>query len=420
MLAAVVVARLLAAGVARADGASDALFSRYVDNPAANLGAMKALGRGPVDVFPSGVALLLGDAFLRTGDNASAARIFSLVLARHEGQPIEGIASIGLGWATFAQGELAAARLLFESGLAQTESVQESDPRSRALVGVNQVSQLAIGLLDAYQGQGAAAELRLDQLAVSPATDFSLRPVARLGAAYARYWAGDYAGAAASFDVVALEFPDAPTADDGRYGAAWSRWRGGDRASALDDLETLARERPRGGRARISRELVDLDRREIVLRGLRGDRRPVGSPVQRVAGALDLDGVRLARAALHLIREDDADDDEADGDAAVGVQIAARRRPGGGSPGARVRSQNAVAEPARVEGNAAVVEAGLPPLRVAALVGDEQGKARAPRAAVGQPDERGASGGWVPLWVAAALAATALGIAAALRRRVRR
>lgn len=280
------------------------LLAQYMDNPAGNRRAVRALGRDGIGHLDSGTVLLIADANLRSGNATTAAQLFSLVLARGEGQPVIGIAAAGLGSAALAQGDLVTARVQFQQLL--TAEGSAGAPGAHVTLGLPGLGRLALGLLDAYEGRGLPAALSLDHLAGAPGTDPVLRPVARLGAAYARYWAGDFAGAATAFDFAAREYPDAPTADDARYAAAWSRWRGGERDRGLEDLHTEARQgNSNGRRARASREMIYLEPQEVIRAGLRGGRHPMGMPVQRFAWAFDLDGARLARAALRLLERDD-------------------------------------------------------------------------------------------------------------------
>ncbi|HZR82810.1 MAG TPA: tetratricopeptide repeat protein [Candidatus Binatia bacterium] len=304
----------VARGAARAtgapvDGKTAQLLGRYIDNPAANRRAVRALDRKGLEGLPDGALIAVGDAYMRSGDNLSAIGVFATLLDRNPGRPVSSIAEIAIGWALLAEGDVATARTFFAGALAvETASPTSADAQRPSVFRLADIALLAVSLTDAYQGAGAGAAEPLGQLAVAPGTDAVLRPLARLGAAYAHYWIGDYASAAAVFDYLALEYPDGPTADDARYGAAWSRWLAGDRERALDDLHDLARsDRPSAGRGAAA--LVDLRPADVLVAGLRDDRRPIASPAQRLAGVLDLDGVALARAAIRRIeRGDDSRD----------------------------------------------------------------------------------------------------------------
>jgi hypothetical protein len=306
------------------DAKTGLLIARYVDNPVGNRRALQALERQGLERLPVGVVLVVADAYMRSGNNPAAIRAFLAVLDREAPRPLSTIAQLGIGWAVLAEGDLSTARAFLLDGLAaETTEGGQTGPSAvqRIVPGLPNLARLGVALLDAYDGSGIAAATVLDHLAVAPGTEAVLRPVARLGSAYARYWAGAYSGAAIAFDLAAFEYPQAPTADDARYAAAWSRWRGGERDRALEDLHAQARgERSSGGRA--SKDLVDLDPYDVLVGGLRADRHPLGTPAQRLAGALDLDGVRLARAALRRIERGDDEEGAEEEPVAVALRIA--------------------------------------------------------------------------------------------------
>src|SRR5262249_46094476 len=150
----------------------------------------------------------------------------------------------------------------------------------------------------------------LEGLALDASLGTVMQDVARLGVGYAYFWAGDYVRSENAFAHVGAE---GRFADDAEYGAAWSRFRAGDEARARTSLAQVAA-RPRtplaraapapttGGRPRPSHKLVELQPSAVLRAGLQGYRTlHVATDEMWLADMLDVDGHRLARAALKLV-----------------------------------------------------------------------------------------------------------------------
>jgi len=256
----------------------------YLNDPVANRRAVLAL-RVERHTLPPMFVVALGDAALRAGRRRLAEEYFADVVYRDAGQPWTGWAEMQLGWIAVLDGDLGGAHLHFET-------VAETAPQYAA------GARLALGIVAGAEGSGRSRELFAE--AAAGTADAEMAQAARLGAAYARYWSGDFAGAATAFDRVAAEHPDGRFADDAAYGAARSRWQSGDVEGARIRLEELAGGpvEPAGARRAVP-GLVDLDAGWLVRAGVRRYRRSgVRPPDKQAIDLLDGDGRQLARAAL--------------------------------------------------------------------------------------------------------------------------
>src|SRR5262249_32693979 len=223
------------------------------------------------------------------GQRRQAARLFSEVIHREPGEPLEGWARLGLGWKALRAGDVDAARPYLEEIAA-------------AGTATSGLAKLLVALIDAGDGTRAAVET-FDQVAADPSVSSDLREVGRLGGAYARYWAGDFRSATPAFEAVVRDYPASKLRDDAQYAAAWSQVRAGERAAGEAALRSLASDAPKHGPA-VSEELVNLDPRALLRAGFGRYRRgPLRPPEDQVVELLDGDGRALARAALRHLDE---------------------------------------------------------------------------------------------------------------------
>jgi prolipoprotein diacylglyceryltransferase len=269
-------------------GAMEALVA-YARDPVRNRRGLRRLERGGTEGLPPVLLIAMADARLRSGQRRAAAGLFEQILAREPGEPWASWARLGLGWNALVAGDLDGAR-------PHLGAIAASGGRPGGF------AMLLVALIDASDGRPVAIEsLRL--LAADPARPPPLREAARLGSAYARYWAGDFAGAQAAFEMLARERPASRLADDALYGAAWSRVRTGDRDGGRTALAALAGDRPVRGRS-VSEAIVNLDPRALVRAGFERYRRgPLRPPEDQVTELLDGDGRRIAREALRRLDE---------------------------------------------------------------------------------------------------------------------
>jgi len=290
MLAALLLIAGVVVGAGRADERTDPqtwqqVLQDYLRDPVRNRRAILAL-RSERQRLPPMFVLALGDAALRAGRQRQAVAYFSEVLERGADQPWAGWAELALGWIATLDDDLGTAHLHFAA-------VVDTAPQHAA------AATLALGLVAGAEGNPRAREL-FDGVARDARFDGDTQQAARLGAAYARYWAGDYVGATAAFERAASGDPAGRFADDARYGAAWSLWQVGEYDAARARLEELAGEAvlPEA-KSGASPGLVDLQARSLVRAGARRARRaPVRPPDQQILALLDGDGAQLARAAL--------------------------------------------------------------------------------------------------------------------------
>lgn len=268
------------------------LLARYVADPDAVCRELVAAGRESRATWPTPALLLLADAHVRGGQVGAARRVFAQVLAQTSDPEAAGWAHLGLGWSAMLRGDFSEARpqyALVAAGMWAPD-----------------VAAVMLGLVDAAEGRALRAVSTLERIADAPETAYQLRGFARLAAAYARYWAGDFPGAAVAFDDAASAQPFGPLVDDARYGLAWSLLRSGDRSSAIDALRAVATDGAAGiNPPRVPMSLLNLELRSMLRASMTRYRRvPVGQPRELLVALLDGDGSALARAALvHLGEE---------------------------------------------------------------------------------------------------------------------
>src|SRR5262249_7061074 len=234
--------------------------------------------------LPPPAALLLADALTRRGDLRSAARVYTQVLEQAGDQAawVESARS-GLGWIAVAQGDHDAIGRYF--GL--------DDGRAPPHLG-----RVLLALTDAADAKPGAPAV-LEQLAQDASLGPLLQDVAKLGVGYAHLWAGDYVRAQDAFRRFG---GDLRFTDDAEYGAAWSRFQAGDEALARAALSQLAERPATGSRRRPSRALVELEPSAVLRAGVAGYRTlHVATDETWLSEMLDVDGPRLARAALKLV-----------------------------------------------------------------------------------------------------------------------
>jgi tetratricopeptide (TPR) repeat protein len=207
------------------------------------------------------------------------------VLAQNPGPPTAGWAEIGLGWAALARGDLETARAHYAQA-----------PEDGGSAGL---AAMMTGMIDAATGDPAAVAGRLEQMVADPATPPRLASMLGLIAGYARYWSGDYEGAAKAFAAVAAADPEGPAADDARFAAARVQAALGDREGARAALREMsdAAKRPGPG-GPVGGGLIDLDPRAMLRASVRRYRHSSLSQVLDAVSLLDGDGRVLAGTAL--------------------------------------------------------------------------------------------------------------------------
>src|SRR5262245_28482067 len=234
--------------------------------------------------LPPPGALILADALTRRGDVRNAARVYTQVLQQAGDQPAwANSARSALGWIALAQGDPDGIRRYFgpENG-----------------TGPNSLARVLLALTDAADAR-PGAPAALEGLALDASLGTVMQDVARLGVGYAYFWAGDYVRSENAFAHVGAE---GRFADDAEYGAAWSRFRAGDEARARASLAQVAARSTTGSRRRPSHKLVELQPSAVLRAGLQGYRTlHVATDEMWLADMLDVDGPRLARAALKLV-----------------------------------------------------------------------------------------------------------------------
>jgi len=267
------------------------LLGRYARDPLGNYAELRRVAGRARSELPPPVALALADGYLRMRHPGAAARVLKGVLARGVGEPWAGWADLDLGWVFLSKNDLGSAAIQFQRLAA------ERGPASA-------LAQLGVALIEAGDGEYGAGERSFDALATDDGADERLRDAARLGAAYTKYWAGEFAEAVEAFTRVSV---DGPFADDARYGSAISSWHAGAREESLAALRRLAQyrdsDRPPAARgAALSDRLLHLEWGALLRAGFARYRQaPVGPPQIVAASLLDGDGVALARAALHRL-----------------------------------------------------------------------------------------------------------------------
>jgi hypothetical protein len=241
------------------------------------------------ETLPAPARLILADLLTRRGKLESARRLYGgLVTEGSEDSPWRQGARAGLGWIALVQNDRDGIRSYLASDA-------DGAPRS-ALV------RVLLALLDAGDARaGAAAEL--ERLSTAADVPPLLRDVARIAIGYAHLWAGDRAAARRAF----ARITDGRFADDARYATAWSRHLDGDDDGAREALRAVAAEPSRGPRRRAKRSLIALQPRAVIGSGIVSSRDLHAATDEGWLGrAMDLDGVRLAHAALRLLASADA------------------------------------------------------------------------------------------------------------------
>jgi len=260
-------------------------LDRSVAEPSLHVATLLRVARSRRRALPTGYLLTLGDALLRAGKPSAARTVFRDVLAYDVDTETAGWAHFGLAWIALARGDLPGARSHYETIVAGGWGALSA--------------RVHLALVAAGSGRGRDAAATLDEIAASPDAWDALRLLCRIGAGYARHWAGDYRAAAVTFEVTALEFPSSRLVDDALYGAAWSAYRAGDRETALGGLRRLAESRGAAATPPHADELVELDPAAIFREGLRRYRGTgIGRSDDQMLTLLDLDAVPLARAAF--------------------------------------------------------------------------------------------------------------------------
>jgi hypothetical protein len=273
-------------GTAELDARALQALADFQRDPVANGPALVALTDGPLEGLP--LVLLLGaaDASLRAGRFRKAQGLFGETLRRRPGAPWETFAELGLGWTLLVSGSTTAAERHYAR-------VATDGP-------LGAIAQVMMGWLAALRGDYAAAITTLDHWSEVAGVSGPVQRVALLGAAYARYWAGDYVAAADTFDLLQPGGAFSVLADDARYAAAWSRVRAGDLARAVADLVALAEAGVEDARAHVSRARLKLTPRAVLRAGRENAARISGLATleDRMTSFFDGDGHALARAAL--------------------------------------------------------------------------------------------------------------------------
>ena len=260
-------------------------LDRSVAEPSLHVATLLRVARSRRRALPTGYLLTLGDALLRAGKPSAARTVFRDVLAYDVDTETAGWAHFGLAWIALARGDLPGARSHYETIVAGGWGALSA--------------RVHLALVAAASGRGRDAAATLDEIAASPDAWDALRLLCRIGAGYARHWAGDYRAAAVTFEVTALEFPTSRLVDDALYGAAWSAYRAGDREAALGGLRRLAESRGAAPIPPHADELVDLDPAAIFREGLRRYRGTgIGRSDDQMLTLIDVDGGPLARIAL--------------------------------------------------------------------------------------------------------------------------
>jgi phosphatidylglycerol:prolipoprotein diacylglycerol transferase len=297
-VAAALVACALALGVPPA-GAAEPLppealqqwtkaLGAYLQDPMKQRAELRRLARRHgTEGLPVVYLMALADMNLRSSRERAAAELFEEVLAQSPGQPWNGWAEMALGGIAMRQGDDDGAR-------AHLERAAEPGSPTRA------IALVTLGMTDARAGAIQSALERFAAVDASPDVPPLLRTAARMGAAYTRYWSGEYDAAARGFKAIADGGAEALT-DDARYGEARARWAAGERTEARALLEALAGTAPADAKP-VSRSLVDLRPEAVFRAGFEKYRRAPFTPGDNlVAGSFNGDGVALARAALRML-----------------------------------------------------------------------------------------------------------------------
>lgn len=341
--------------------------------------------------------LLLADSLVRAGRVPDARILLRHVVAQFPGTAWANWGELGLGFLALARGRMADARPHYEAAVAG---------------GFEDTARVVLALLDAQDGNTAEAAAVLDAIARDASRRSTVREAAGLGAAYARFWAGDWAGAALAFAAVADAHPTGPLADDALYGLAQAFRQLGDPTSAEQVLERASAMPAQGfDDEHVRPALRNLGFREI-LRATRTryEGTPFGQADQMLVALLDVNGRALAVGSLALLAEQAGQGAPGTslGDAARNAAaFLARRRAGSGASGAAATAPSA---PRRSGSDRSAAHVGRP-------------APDAPETPAGAPPARGheaptAAAGWRALgWLALLAGLAALGLRVVLRRR---
>jgi hypothetical protein len=240
--------------------------------------------------LPEPGVLIVADVLVRRGRLAAARQLYEHLLARSaEGSTWQQGARVGLGWIALVQNDPEGVRRY----LGADGEHESQTPIARVL----------LALLDAGDARPGAAE-QLERLSVAADVPPLLREVARIGIGYAYLWAEEHGAARRAFERVT----DGRLADDAAYAAAWSRHLDGDDDGARAALQELAARPGDGARRRARRGSVRLEPRAVLNTGFaRSKDLHVVSNEGWLGNAIDMDGVRLARAALRILEIADVD-----------------------------------------------------------------------------------------------------------------
>lgn len=278
------------------DPALRALVEDYMNDPVGARRELLRYQRGGAQLPPQ-MLVLLGDAYLRGGNYRAAERLFDEAGEMPVGAPWDGLATLGSGLSRAGRGDLAGAAPYLERAMDMPG-------------GAGEFAALAAGQVAAADGRYDDAYAAFDRVQTSDDARNELLEAAAFARAATAYAAGDTERAAAGFEALAANDPDAAIASDARYGAALALLAEGDREQATALLRGLAkdcraRSRSGGGVAGVSA----LEPRAVLRRWLR-NYREVGFDLQpkgeRAVPLASLDGCRLARVKLRELTRGDA------------------------------------------------------------------------------------------------------------------
>jgi hypothetical protein len=233
--------------------------------------------------------LMMADVLVRGGHVVEARLLLQQVVQNFPDTGWQKWGLLGLGFLELARGRMDAARPYYAAA---------------AVPGFSQDTALVVlALLDAQAGNGMLAAATLDALARDPARRPAVREAAGLAAGYARYWAGDYEGAAVAFGAMADGNPVGPLTDDALYGLAQSLFALDDPDNAEQVLERVNEMQPQGfDDTHVRPALRQLGLREIIrATRKRYDAVPLGQPDQMLIALLDVNGRVLARGSLRSL-----------------------------------------------------------------------------------------------------------------------
>jgi hypothetical protein len=216
-----------------------AAITAYGLDPTANRAALEPIMKVPLADLPELYLVAVADAQLRAGRPRAAVRAYRELHLRDAG-PLSALADLALGTLALELGETAGVRDSLVGLL--------GDPGPNGAL-----ARLLLAVDDAGDGRTEEAIGAFEQLAGDPNVLPGVRSAARLGAGYARWWAGQYEAAVAAFDLAA-NAGDPLLADDARYAAARPRRASPRRAGDDQRSEAGPRApRPRAPRRRAER-----------------------------------------------------------------------------------------------------------------------------------------------------------------------